>query len=274
MYSRGPEVARAEGCAEGSAEADVIRMKGTAEAQIILAKGQSEAMQVKAAAFHEYNQAAVIDKLLTSLSGVVRAEDPEKMIKQLILDLHNQYIQVKTQLAVAITEQHLVEQKAGEAAGKAGEWMRKAELAVDRGQDGLAKGALERHNTYTQTAQLFAEQADEHTKQVELLRETLTKLEAKLREADAKQDLLITQHRAARARARAGQVAVEATSASPAATLGRMEDKIRAERARGTALFEVAEDDLETTFARMERDERLEKQLAELKATRAAAAKP
>jgi flotillin len=61
--------------AQGAAEADVIKLKGTAEAQIILAKGQSEAeaMQVKAAAFHEYNQAAVIDKLLTGLPEVVRA---------------------------------------------------------------------------------------------------------------------------------------------------------------------------------------------------------
>jgi len=61
--------------AQGSAEADVIKLKGTAEAQIILAKGQSEAeaMKVKAAAFHEYNQAAVIDKLLSSLPEVVRA---------------------------------------------------------------------------------------------------------------------------------------------------------------------------------------------------------
>jgi flotillin len=61
--------------AQGSAEAEVIRLKGTAEAEIILAKGQSEAeaMKVKAAAFHEYNQAAVIDKLLTGMPEVVRA---------------------------------------------------------------------------------------------------------------------------------------------------------------------------------------------------------
>src|SRR6059036_620269 len=60
---------------EGAAGADVIRLRGTAEAQIILAKGQSEAeaMKVKAAAFHEYNQAAVIDKLLTGMPEVVRA---------------------------------------------------------------------------------------------------------------------------------------------------------------------------------------------------------
>jgi flotillin len=61
--------------AQGSAEAEVIRLKGTAEAEIILAKGQSEAeaMKVKAAAFHEYNQAAVIDKLLTGMPEIVRA---------------------------------------------------------------------------------------------------------------------------------------------------------------------------------------------------------
>ena len=60
---------------EGAAGADVIRLRGTAEAQIILAKGQSEAeaMKVKAAAFHEYNQAAVLDKLLTGMPEVVRA---------------------------------------------------------------------------------------------------------------------------------------------------------------------------------------------------------
>ncbi len=199
---------------------------------------------------------------------VDRAEDPEKMIKQVILDLHNQYIQVKTQLAVSLTEQHLTEERAQESDKRAEEWMRKAELAVEKGQDNLAKGALERHNTYKQTAQLFAEQAEDLERQVELLRETLGKLEMKHREAEGKKELLISQHRAARARARAGQATMEAVGAGPAATLGRMEDKVREEHARGTALFEVAEDDLDATFARMEREERLDRQLAELKARR------
>ena len=217
-------------------------------------------------------------KLLERVSMLIRAnlndlidksEEPEKMVKQVILDLHNQYIQVKTQLAVALTEQHVVEEKAAEGRAKAGEWMRKAELAVDRGEDGLARRALERHNTFTQTAELFAEQTEEHKKDVDLLRDTLSKLEVKLREAEGKKALLISQHRAARARARAGQAAYEATGAAPQATLGRIEEKVREEAARGGALFELAEDDLETAFASMERAERLEKQLAELKARRA-----
>ena len=79
---------------------------------------------------------------------------------------------------------------------------------------------------------------------------------------------MISQHRAARARARAGQVTLESTGGGAVATLGRMEDRVREESARGTALFEVAEDDLDATFARMEREERLDHQLAELKARR------
>ncbi len=199
---------------------------------------------------------------------VDQAEDPEKMIKQVILDLHNQYIQVKTQLAVSLTEQHLTEERALESDKRADEWMRKAELAVEKNQDSLAKGALERHNTYRQTAQLFAEQAEDLKRQVELLRETLGKLEMKHREAEGKKELLISQHRAARARSRAGQATLEATGSTAVATLGRMEDRVREETARGTALFEVADDDLDATFARMEREERLERQLAELKARR------
>jgi phage shock protein A len=205
---------------------------------------------------------------------VDRAEDPEKMVKQVLLDLHNQYIQVKTQLAVALTEQHMIEDKSTEAHGKAAEWLRKAELAVDRGEDGLAKRALERHNTFSQTAELFAEQVEEHRKDVELLRATLVKLEDKLREAEGKKTLLLTKHRAARARARAGQAAFEATGAAPVSTLGRMEDRIREEGARGGALFELADDDLDATFAQMERAEHLERQLSDLKARRAAAKPP
>ena len=59
-----------------------------------------------------------------------RAEDPEKMIKQVIVDMENQLLQVKTQVAIAIADQHLLEKKQKENDDKVTEWMRKAELAV------------------------------------------------------------------------------------------------------------------------------------------------
>ena len=62
-----------------------------------------------------------------------RAEDPEKMIKQVILDMENQYLQVKTQVAVSIADQHILEKKLREQEDGGKDWMRKAEIAVDKG---------------------------------------------------------------------------------------------------------------------------------------------
>ena len=73
-----------------------------------------------------------------------RAEDPEKMIKQVILDMENQYLQVKTQVAVSIADQHMLEKKLHEQEDLAKDWMHKAEIAVDKGQDDLARAALDR----------------------------------------------------------------------------------------------------------------------------------
>ena len=73
-----------------------------------------------------------------------KAEDPEKMMKQVILDMQNQLMQVKTQVAIAIADQHLLRRSATETRAGNGEWMRKAELAVDKKQDDLARAALDR----------------------------------------------------------------------------------------------------------------------------------
>src|ERR1035438_4010497 len=77
-----------------------------------------------------------------------KAEEPEKMIKQVILDMNNQLLQVKTQVAIAIADQHLLEKKKLENDDKIAEWMRKAELAVDKKQDDLARAALLRVESY------------------------------------------------------------------------------------------------------------------------------
>src|SRR5260370_34500811 len=73
---------------------------------------------------------------------VDRAEDTEKMIKQVMLDMENQYLQVKTQVAVSIADQHILEKKLREQEDNATHWMRKAEIAVDKTQSDLARAAL------------------------------------------------------------------------------------------------------------------------------------
>src|ERR1700756_5080416 len=108
-----------------------------------------------------------------------KAEDPEKMIKQVILDMQNQLLQVKTQVAIAIADQHLLEKKEKENESKIAEWMRKAELAVDKKQDDLARAALQRVESYRDLTASFGQQVNDQKAQVEKLKTALRQLEQK-----------------------------------------------------------------------------------------------
>ncbi len=94
-----------------------------------------------------------------------KAEDPEKMLKQVILDMENQLMQVKTQVAISIADLHLLEKRRKENEDKVVEWMRKAELAVDKKQDDLARAALERHKSYQTVAESFTQQIEDQKTQ-------------------------------------------------------------------------------------------------------------
>ena len=138
-----------------------------------------------------------------------RAEDPEKMIKQVILDMENQYLQVKTQVAVSIADQHMLEKKLKENEDTGKDWMRKAELAVDKNEDDLARAALDRYQTALRLAQSFREQVDDQKAQVETLKDALIKLEQKLDEAKSKRDLLLARHRRSVAMGKAARAQTE-----------------------------------------------------------------
>ncbi len=92
---------------------------------------------------------------------VDRAEEPEKMIKQVILDMQNQLMQVKTQVAIAIADEHLLRKKQSENEGKEADWLRKADLAVDRKDDELARAAIERSLSCKQIAANFRQQSED-----------------------------------------------------------------------------------------------------------------
>src|SRR5260370_34995994 len=98
-----------------------------------------------------------------------KAEDPEKMIKQLILDMQNQLLQVKTQVAITIADQHVLLKKQQEHQQAAEEWVRKAELAVTKQQGDLARAALGRSMTARQVAGRFADKGADRPAQAENL---------------------------------------------------------------------------------------------------------
>jgi len=197
---------------------------------------------------------------------VERAENPEKMIKQVILDMQNQFMQVKTQVAIAIADLHLLEKKQKENRDKCKEWVRKAELAVEKKDDALARVALERSMSFDQMAKNFDEQIADQKTQVELLRDALNKLEQKIEEAEAKSELLIAQHRRSKAIGRASDASAKVGDKNAVAAFDRMKNKVQREEAISQAKAEIeGADEIDRKFARMEKEEQVEKLLIEIK---------
>ena len=201
---------------------------------------------------------------------VDKAEHPEKMIKQVILDMENQLLQVKTQVAIAIADQHLLERKQKENEDKVAEWMRKAELSVDKKQDDLARAALQRVESYRDLSQGFSEQVTDQQAQVENLKTALRQLERKLTEAQAKADLLLAQHRRARAVGKASDAKMAADNGSSASAFDRMKRKVAHAEAHSQAKSEIATDDVEERLAALEKEDRIEQLLTEMKTKRGA----
>jgi phage shock protein A len=199
-----------------------------------------------------------------------KAEDPEKMIKQVILDMQNQLLQVKTQVAIAIADQHLLEKKTKENTEKIAEWMRKAELAVDKKEDDLARASLLRVESYRELSENFAQQVTDQKAQVENLKTALRQLEQKLTEAQAKADVLIAQQRRARAVSKASDARMASGDGSQAAAFDRMKRKVAHTEAMSQANSEIAADNIEDRLAALDKQDRIEQLLAELKSKRGA----
>jgi phage shock protein A len=216
---------------------------------------------------------AVLERVATlvraNLNDLIdRAEDPEKMIKQVILDMENQLLQVKTQVAISMADQHLLQKKQKEQEDKAAEWMRKAELAVDKGQDDLARAALERYQGFTKLAEGYTQQVADQRLQVETLRNALAKLDQKLTEARAKCDLLLAQHRRARAADRASDAQLAIGDKSNVAAFDRLRQKVIRSEAISQAKSELVADDVDRRFDVLEKEDEIGRLLGELKARR------
>lgn len=213
----------------------------------------------------------ILDRVSTLLRANIndlidRAEDPEKVIKQLLADMHNQLVQVKTQVAASIADEKQLFQRQQENYAKAQEWQRKAELAVERGQDDLAREALQRRNTFQQTADGFREQHEAQTANVATLKEALQALEAKVQEAETKKDLLIARSRRAKAETSIRTTLSGLDSGGALAGFERMEDKVKMQEARASALSEMDTDTVDQRFAMLEQESEVDEQLAALKA--------
>lgn len=202
---------------------------------------------------------------------VDKAEHPEKMIKQIILDMENQLLQVKTQVAIAIADQHLLEKKRKENEEKITDWTRKAELALDKKQEDLARAAIERSLQYKQMTDGFAQQVTDQHLQVETLKTALSKLGQKLEEARSKADMLMAEHRRARTLDKAADARNQLDARDHGVAFDRMKNKVMRQSAIGQAKTEMLDEatSVDDRFAKLEKEDEVSRILNELKAKRA-----
>lgn len=200
---------------------------------------------------------------------VEKAEDPERMLKQIVLDMENQLLQVKTQVAIAIADQHLLEKKRAEQENFVSEWRRKAELAVTKKQDDLARAALERSLSHQQLAEGFAAQAEDQKHEADNLRQALRKLEQKLSETRAHCEMLVAEHRRAKIVGRATK-ARQSVGVDQEQAFGRMKSKVHVKSAENAAASEIlSPETLEDKFKALESEDRVEMLLNEIKSRQA-----
>ena len=197
---------------------------------------------------------------------IEKAEDPEKLAKQLVLDMENQLLQIKTQVAIAIADQHLLEKKLKEHEDAMNQWNRKAELAVQKQQDGLARAALERSLSNGQLSAAFTQQLEDQRAEAETLRNAFSRLQQKLSETRSTCEMLIAQRRRARTVGKANAVRTVVASSQRANILERLRSTIQRNEADNAANHMILESQsLEDQLSSLEKEDQIERLLEDLK---------
>ncbi|MBD3881355.1 PspA/IM30 family protein [Phormidium tenue FACHB-886] len=172
-------------------------------------------------------------------SLVNQAEDPEKILEQVVLEMQNDLIQVRQAVAQAIATQKRTERQASQARSTAEEWYRRAQLAMEKGDENLAREALTRRQSYQDTANALQSQIQQQSTVVVQLKQNMSKLESKLSEAKTKKDMYIARARSAKASQQLNEMLDRVGTSRAMAAFERMEEKVVQLEAQSEAIAEL-----------------------------------
>lgn len=179
--------------------------------------------------------------LKSNLNALIgKAEDPEKMLNQMLLDMQEQLINSKRQVAVAVADEKRLRQQFEREKNLATEWEQKAMMAVRAGKDDLARQALERKSDHQKQAQAFENQWQAQDKSVQHLKGSLKQLGSKIEDAKRKKNLLVARAKRAEAQKTISETMSGMTHNSAFDTIDRMEQKIDQMEAEAQATTELA----------------------------------
>ncbi|MDZ7961353.1 MAG: PspA/IM30 family protein [Aulosira sp. DedQUE10] len=197
---------------------------------------------------------------------VNKAEDPEKMLEQAILEMQEDLVQLRQGVAQTIAAQKRTEKQYNDAQNEINKWQRNAQLALQKGDENLARQALERKKTYTETSTALKTSLDQQNVQVETLKRNLIQLESKISEAKTKKEMLKARITTAKAQEQLQGMVRGMNTSSAMSAFERMEEKVLMQEARAQSAGELAGTDLETQFAALESGSDVDDELASLKA--------
>lgn len=195
-----------------------------------------------------------------------QAEDPEKMIDQILRDMQSNITTARAQVASMIAQEKELEADVHESEELVREWEAKARRAVEAGKDELAREALRRKHDAQENLQLYREQHNTQEHTVDKLKSQLQQLESKYQTTLGQRDTLIARQRRAKAQQKVAERLV--TSLSPldaSSELERMERKIRSNEAQAAATVEMDDSSFDSQFRELDYDVEIEKELEALK---------
>src|SRR6185295_4894162 len=188
---------------------------------------------------------------------ISRAEDPEKMLTQILVDMRSQLVKAKQQVAAAIADEKRLRDQADTEMKQAKDWENKAMLAVREGRDDLAKQALVRKSEHESHGMQLASTWEAHRAETEKLKDQLRGLNDKIEEAKRKKNLLIARQRRVQAQKRIAETMSSMSENSAFDAFVRMEERIETNERQIKATAEIEEeftgDSLANQFKQLEK---------------------
>jgi phage shock protein A len=213
--------------------------------------------------------------------AISRAEDPEKMLTQMLLDMQQQMVEARKQVAVAIADEKRLAKSLENERALSVEWEKKAMLAVKAGNDDLAKQALLRKTEHEKLAVGYEQQWQAQKAAVDQLKTALTNLNTKVEEAKRRKNLLVARAKRAEAQKTIAETLDGISSTGAFDTMQRMEEKIDKAEAEAQATYELSQtangDELKAKFDALqtvEADDALAALKSKMGVAPAATAKP
>jgi len=194
-----------------------------------------------------------------------KAEDPEKLIKLMIREMEDTLIEIKSSCANGIANHKKVERFLDDILEKVNFWSQKAELAVNKGKDKLARQALQERRRYTQKADAIETEAAELNTIIEQYRDDIMELESKLKTAREKQRILVQRHTRARGKKRAQEEIRRADSPEVMKKFEELENHIERMEAEADLVNFGRQSKLEEDFDDLVADDEIEAELNKLK---------